>query len=158
MAEKKPEQARKRFEDVLAKTPNQPQALLALAELRAREGGKKEEVIELINKAVTANPTEKTPRLLLVDLYLRSKDNKLALAAAQSAVTAIPDSPEVLDALGRAQLASGDTNQALDHLQQGCGAAAIVAIAANAAGRGEYGGQGQSGGGAEPAPCARDQA
>jgi cellulose synthase operon protein C len=113
MAEKKPEQARKRFEDVLAKTPNQPQALLALAELRAREGGKKEEVIELVNKAVTANPAEKTPRLLLVDLYLRSKDTKLALAAAQSAVTAIPDSPEVLDALGRAQLASGDTNQAL---------------------------------------------
>lgn len=113
VGEKKPELARKRFDDVLAKAPNQPQALLALAELRAREGGKKEEVIELINKAVTANPTEKTPRLLLVDLYLRGKDNKLALAAAQSAASAIPDSPEILDALGRAQLASGDTNQAL---------------------------------------------
>lgn len=113
VAEKKPELARKRFEDVLAKTPNQPQALLALAELRAREGGKKEEVIELVNKAVTANPTEKLPRLLLIDLHLRSKDTKLALAAAQGAVAAIPDSPEILDALGRAQLASGDTNQAL---------------------------------------------
>jgi putative PEP-CTERM system TPR-repeat lipoprotein len=113
VADKKPELARKRFEDLLVKIPNQPQALLALAELRAREGGKKEEVIELINKAVTANPTEKMPRLLLVDLHLRSKDAKLALAAAQSAVAAIPDSPEILDALGRAQLASGDTNQAL---------------------------------------------
>jgi cellulose synthase operon protein C len=113
LSEKNPSRARKRFEDVLAKSPNQPQALLALAELHAREGGKKEEVIDLINRAVNANPTEKTPRLLLVDLHLRSNDNKLALAAAQSAASAIPGSPEVLDALGRAQLASGDTNQAM---------------------------------------------
>jgi cellulose synthase operon protein C len=113
VAEKKPEQARKRFQDVLLKVPNQPQALLALAELRAREGGSKEEVIELINRAIATNPSEKIPRLLLVDLHLRSKDNKLALAAAQSAASAIPDNPEILDALGRAQLASGDTNQAI---------------------------------------------
>ncbi len=68
---------------------------------------------ELINKAVTANPTEKMPRLLLIDLHLRSKDHKLALSAAQNAVAAIPDSPELFDALGRAQQASGETNQAL---------------------------------------------
>jgi len=113
LADKKPESARKRFEAVLAKEPKQPQALLALAELRAREGGGKEEVAELISRAITANPTEKVPRLLLVDLHLRSKDTKLALSAAQNAVAAIPDSHELLDALGRAQLASGDTNQAL---------------------------------------------
>ena len=113
LADKKPESARKRFEAVLAKEPKQPQALLALAELRAREGGGKEEVAELISRAITANPTEKVPRLLLVDLHLRSKDAKLALSAAQNAVAAIPDSHELLDALGRAQLVSGDTNQAL---------------------------------------------
>jgi len=113
MADKKPEDARKRFQAVLAKNPQQPQALLAMAEIRAREGGNKTEVAELITKAVTANPTEKLPRLLLIDLYLRSKDDKLALSAAQNAVAAIPDSPELMDALGRSQLASGDTNQAL---------------------------------------------
>jgi len=113
MADKKPDDARKRFEAVLAKSPQHPQALLAMAELRAREGGNKTEVAELITKAVTANPTEKLPRLLLIDLHLRSKDDKLALSAAQSAVAAIPDSPELMDALGRSQLASGDTNQAL---------------------------------------------
>lgn len=113
LADKKPELARKRFEAVLAKEPKQPQALLALAELRAREGGSKEEVAELISRAITANPTEKVPRLLLVDLYLRSNDAKLALSAAQNAVAAIPDSPEIVDALGRTQLASGDSNQAL---------------------------------------------
>ncbi len=84
-----------------------------MAELRAREGASKEEVVELISRAVTANPTEKVPRLLLVDLHLRSKEIKLAVTAAQGAVAAIPDSPEILDALGRAQLVAGDTNQAL---------------------------------------------
>lgn len=113
LADKNPDAARKRFDAVLAKNPQHTQALLALAELRARSGGSTAEVAELINKAITANPTEKSPRLLLVDLYLRAKDNKLALTTAQSAVATIPDSPELLDALGRAQLATGDTNQAL---------------------------------------------
>lgn len=121
LADKKPELARKRFEAVLAKEPKQPQALLALAELRAREGGGKEEVAELISRAITANPTDKVPRLLLVELHLRSKDVKLALSAAQNAVAAIPDSHELLDALGRAQLASGDTNQALNTFKKFAG-------------------------------------
>ena len=113
MVDKKPDDARKRFDAVLAKDPKNMQALLAIAELRARSGAPKEEVAELIGKAVTANPTDKAPRLVLVDLHLRTKDAKLALTAAQNAVAAIPDNPEVLDALGRAQQASGDTNQAL---------------------------------------------
>lgn len=113
VADKRPDDARKRFESVLAKDPKSLQALLALAELAARAGAPKEQVAELINKAIVANPTEKAPRILLVDLYLQSKDAKLALSAAQNAIGAISDSPEVLDALGRAQLASGETNQAL---------------------------------------------
>lgn len=113
IGEKNIDAARKRFDTVLAKNPQHPQALLALAELRAREGGPKAEVAELITKAVTANPTAPTPRLLLIDFYLRNRDNKLALSAAQNAVAAIADNPELLDALGRAQMASGDSNQAL---------------------------------------------
>ena len=113
LADKKPDLARKRFEDVLAKNPKHSQALLALAELRSRAGGPKDEVAELITKAVTANPTEKAPRLLLVEFHLRNKDFKLALSAAQNAVATLPDSPELLDALGRALQLSGDGNQAL---------------------------------------------
>ncbi len=113
MDEKKPDDARKRFEAVLAKDPKNAQALLAIAELRARSGGPKEEVAALIGRAVTANPTEKTPRLLLVDFHLRNTDFKQAVSAAQSGVAALPDSPEMQDALGRALQASGDINQAL---------------------------------------------
>lgn len=111
--EKKPDDAKKRFENILAKEPKNNQALLALAELRARTGGKKEEVAELINRAVISNPSEIVPRILLIDFYLNNKDNKLALSAAQSAATTLPDSLEILDALGRAQMASGDRNQAI---------------------------------------------
>jgi len=51
--------------------------------------------------------------LLLIDFHLRNKDIKLATSAAQDAVAAMPNSPEVLDALGRTQLASGEFNQAI---------------------------------------------
>ena len=113
MAEKKPEDARKRFEAVLAKDPKNGPSLLAIAELRALSGGPKDEVAELMGRAIIANPTEKGPRQLLIDFHLRNRDTKLALSAAQSAVAALPDSPELQDALGRALQASGDTNQAL---------------------------------------------
>lgn len=113
LADKKPEDAKKRFETVLAKDPKNAQALLALVELAARTGAAKDEVAKLINNAITANPTDAAPRLLLIDFHLRNKDIKQASSAAQDAVAAIPNSAEVLDALGRTQLAAGEFNQAL---------------------------------------------
>ncbi len=113
MVEKKPEEARKRFEALLAKEPKNGQALLALAELAARSGAGKDEVAKLINNAVAANPAEIAPRLLLINFHLSNKDPKQALSAAQDAQTAVPESPELLDALGRTQQATGDFNQAI---------------------------------------------
>lgn len=113
LADKKPEDARKRFDAVLAADPKNIQATLALAELRANNGGTPDEIAGLINKAVTANPTELPPRLALIQYWLQQKDNKKAMAAANDAVAAFPDKPEVLDALGRVQQVSGDFNQAL---------------------------------------------
>jgi putative PEP-CTERM system TPR-repeat lipoprotein len=113
LVDKKPEDAKKRFQAVLAKDPKSGQAMLALAELAARTGAPKDEVAKLIGNAVTANPTEATPRLLLIDFYLRNKDIKLATSTAQEATAALPDNPEVLDALGRTQLAAGEFNQAI---------------------------------------------
>jgi putative PEP-CTERM system TPR-repeat lipoprotein len=54
-----------------------------------------------------------TPRLELIAYYLRSKDTKKAVTAAQDAQAAIPDRPEILEALARAQQAAGDFNQAI---------------------------------------------
>ena len=113
IADKKPDDAKKRFESLLAKNPKNGPALLALAQLAAVNGAGKDEVAALLTKAVDANPTDVAPRLLLIDLLLRNKDNKQALSVAQNAVTALPNSAELLGALGRVQQVSGDVNQAI---------------------------------------------
>ncbi len=113
MTDKKPDDARKRFEAVLARDPKNGQALLALAELAVRSGAPADEVAKLIGNAVTANPAELRPRLLLIDFYLQNKNVKQASSAAQNAVAALPDSPEALEALGRTQQASAEFNQAI---------------------------------------------
>lgn len=113
VADKKPELARKRFDDALAKNPKNVQALVAVVELRAKAGAPKEELADLIGKAIAANGEEATPRLLLVNLHLQNKEFKKALSAAQDGVAALPASPELLDALGQAQVATEDYNQAI---------------------------------------------
>ncbi len=113
MAEKKPEEARKRFESVTAKDPKNAQAWLALAELQARSGAKADDVAALINKAVEANPVDAPSRLALINLYLAAREPKKAVSAAQDALGALPDNPVILDAEGRAQQAAENYNQAL---------------------------------------------
>lgn len=113
LADKKPQDAKARFDAVLAKDPKNTQALLAQAELAARTGATQDEVGKLVANAVNANPTDAAPRLLLIDFHLRNKDVKQATSVAQDAVAALPDSPELLDALGRTQLAAGEFNQAI---------------------------------------------
>ena len=113
LSDKKPEQARKWFDAVLAKDPKNTSAMMMLAELRARSGAPPQEVADLMRKAVGVNPTDKAPHLALVQYLLNSGDVKQAVAAALSAASTISDSPEILDQLGRAQQAAGDTNQAL---------------------------------------------
>ena len=113
VAEGKAQDAQKRLEGVVQREPKNAQALMALAEIKARNGAPKEEVLDAIRKAIDAAPTEKLPRLMLVEYLLQQKDNPAALSNAQTAVSVIPDAPELLDALGRAQAANGENNQAL---------------------------------------------
>jgi len=113
LADKKPEEAQKRFETILAKDPKNVQALLALAGMRAKAGEKTDVVAELINKAVSAAVADPSPRLALIGLYLNAKDSGKALSAAQEALSVFPERAEVLDAAGRAQQIAGDLNQAL---------------------------------------------
>ncbi len=113
LAAKKPDEAKKRIEAVVAKDEKNVQALLALAELQAKTGAKPDEVAALVSKAVSIAPTEPAPRLALISLYLATKDNNKALSAAQEAMSALPDRPEILDAVGRVQQVAGQNNQAL---------------------------------------------
>lgn len=113
MAENKPDDARKRFETVLASNPKNSTALLALAKLTLATGGKPEDALALITRAVSGNPSEVRPRLALIEFHLVNKDPKKAASAAQEALATIPDKPELLNAAGAAQYLSGDVNQAL---------------------------------------------
>jgi putative PEP-CTERM system TPR-repeat lipoprotein len=110
---KQPQQAEKRFEAVLGKEPKNVPALLALAELRARSGAKVEESIELVKRAIAAAPNEVAPRMALIGIHLGAQQKDKALAAAQEALTAIPDRPELLDLAGRVFQMNGDSQQAL---------------------------------------------
>lgn len=112
--EKKHDAAKARYQAVLAREPNNADALLALANIARDAGAKAEEVGALLSRAIQANPTEEVPRLQLIDLQLANRQFKVARDAAQEAVAALPDSFNLLDALGRTQLALGDTQQAAD--------------------------------------------
>jgi putative PEP-CTERM system TPR-repeat lipoprotein len=114
LTEKKPDTARKRFDKLLAADPKDIRALVAIAELRSQTGASKEELAGLLANAIKLNPTTAFPRLMLVDLHLRNKDYRSAVAAAQEGVAALADNTELMDALGRAQLASGDSAQAIN--------------------------------------------
>ena len=113
LAAGRPEAAKKRFDDLLSLDPRNTSALLALAELKARMGGKKDEVTAAIKAAIQANPAEARPRLLLVNYLLQQRDSAGALLAAQEAGSALPNNFDVLDAIGTAQLAAGQAQQAV---------------------------------------------
>lgn len=107
------EPARQRFTSLLKANPKSHLAHLALAEIATRTRATPADVQRHITDAVQAAPEEALPRVQLVNHLLRQGDAKAALVAAQEASTTVPDVAEVIDALGRAQLAAGDGQQAL---------------------------------------------
>jgi cellulose synthase operon protein C len=113
LANNKPEVARKRFEDHLKANPASFQSKLAVAELDARAGVPLPQVILALKEAVRMAPTEPVPQITLVNRLLSGGEGKAAMAAAQDAVAALPGNVEVLDALGRAQVAAGDGQRAV---------------------------------------------
>ncbi|MBN9574838.1 XrtA/PEP-CTERM system TPR-repeat protein PrsT [Alicycliphilus denitrificans] len=112
-AEKRPDDARARIEAAIKRDPGNVQAYMVLMELRAANGADRAELAGILRKAVDGAPSSPIPRQLLVDHYLRGGETKEALAVAQQAVAALPDNAQLFDALGRAQSANGEHNQAL---------------------------------------------
>ena len=113
LAAGKPEPARKRFEEFLKANPKSYQAALALAELAARTGAPVAEVTRLTQEAVKANPDNPGARLIAIEQLMNAGDPKAALVAAQEALVVMPNNADIAETVGRAQLASGDGQQAL---------------------------------------------
>lgn len=113
LREKKPEAAKDRFRAVLAKEPNNEQALAGLAEILRVTGAPRQEVDAALRKTVSANAGSAVARLALINFRLRSGDPKGTLAAAREALAALPEDAQIAAALGVAQQASGEINQAI---------------------------------------------
>ena len=113
MLEGKPDDAAKRMRDIITKDPRNHLARQALADFRAKAGAPKEEVRQILADAVTNSPSEPGARLLMIENALKLRDYKEALVLAQEAAAALPNDMDVLDALGRAQMAGGDQQQAI---------------------------------------------
>jgi len=118
LVERNPDGARKGYEKILVKDPRNEQALLAIAAVLATTHAPPAEIKAALDRAVAANPTSVRTRLALVNYYAQQHDTGNALAAAQAANSAIPGNPQLLDALGVAQQAAGQNNQALETLSQ----------------------------------------
>jgi putative PEP-CTERM system TPR-repeat lipoprotein len=111
--QKKPEEARKRYEAMIAAEPNNERLYIALAELQARTGATPAEIVASLERAVKANPQAPAARIALIDAQRRAGDSKAAFASAQEAIAAIPANPRLLEAAGAAQEAVGEINQAI---------------------------------------------
>lgn len=107
-----PEEAKRRLDDALKADPRNMGALMAAARVKAGMGAPREEIVAMFTAAIQSNSTDAAPRLALVNYHLANQQATAALSVAQAAVAALPNNTDVLEALGRAQAASGDRNQA----------------------------------------------
>jgi putative PEP-CTERM system TPR-repeat lipoprotein len=114
LADRNVEAARKRYAQMLAKDPKNEALLLAQAELLGATGASQQEVTATIERAIAANPTSARSRLALIGYLVQKRDNKAALAAAQAAQAAVPDNPQILNALGVNQLLAHENTQAAE--------------------------------------------
>jgi cellulose synthase operon protein C len=107
------DEARQRLQGAVTADPRNHAARMALADLRSRQDAPLAEVLDILGAGIRAAPSEAGPRLQLVELLLAKKQFKDAVTAAQEAAASLPADTDIADALGRAQMLAGDTQQAI---------------------------------------------
>jgi putative PEP-CTERM system TPR-repeat lipoprotein len=110
--EGRPEVARGRFEASIQSDPTNYYARMALAALQKRSGASVEDVVATLDAAVKASPNAAEPRRMLIDLMLRERRYKEALALSREATSVLPNDTALLDAAGLAESRSGNVEQA----------------------------------------------
>lgn len=104
---------RARFEAFLRSNPGAAPALLALARLDASQGASSAAVRAALDKAVAARPQDGATWLAALEIEKGLREPLAALALARRAVEALPNSPELLQALALAQRQAGEPAEAL---------------------------------------------
>ena len=105
--------ARQRLETSVKANPKNVGARMAQLDLMVHDKAKPEAVLAAIDEAIKAAPTDAAPHVAKVMQLSRMSDVKAAASAAQTAMAALPNQPEVLDAAGRAFSSAGDDQQAI---------------------------------------------
>lgn len=106
------EAAKKQYETILRQDPKHVGAMMALADIAARER-QNDAVLGWLQKAAEADPASVAPRLRLVQHYGQTRDFARALVVARDLNSKVPDNPQVLEALGRAESAAGESSAAV---------------------------------------------
>lgn len=114
LAEKRPDDARKRYEALIARDQKNDQLYIALAELQVRMGADSKVIIATLQRGANANPQSTGAWTSLINYLVSVGDAKAAATAAQSAVAALPGDARVLTAAAAAQEAAGEINQAIE--------------------------------------------
>lgn len=109
----KGEQARQRFQNLIKADPRHLRARQALADVDMQLGAPNAAVVAQLREAVKIDPAQARLHLALVERLMFFGDSKAALSAAQDAAAALPNDLAVSEALGLAQIASGDSQQAV---------------------------------------------
>lgn len=104
--------ARRHYQDILKQDSVHMGSMLALAGMDTRLG-KRKEALDWLEKATQKHPKAIPPAVLLINAYLQENNTLKALALARKIYTDHTEHPDVLQALGEAQLAAGETNNAL---------------------------------------------
>lgn len=118
IAEQRPDLAKGRFETLLQHNPKHASALIAYAELQSMQNEPPATVLATLERAVAVDPAAVPPQLALIQYHLRRNEGAKALPLAQKLATAQPNNPAALEALGRAQFATGEQQQALSTLNK----------------------------------------
>jgi putative PEP-CTERM system TPR-repeat lipoprotein len=111
------EEARAELDKIVQADPKSVHALLAEAELSARED-KPADTIALLRKAMTADPTDKQAPLTLANYQTLQGHLPDAQKTVEDLLKTDPDLPAALDMLGRIQLQAGDKLAAVATFQR----------------------------------------
>jgi putative PEP-CTERM system TPR-repeat lipoprotein len=117
LLDKKPEQARQRYEAALAKDKKNAGLMTALAQLASAQGNGAE-AIRWLERAASDNPDSLPSALLLADAYQRSGAKEKALTLAQKIQAAHPSHAGALGLLAEIQFGNGKYNQALENYRK----------------------------------------
>ncbi|MCA0239444.1 MAG: PEP-CTERM system TPR-repeat protein PrsT [Proteobacteria bacterium] len=111
--EQKLDAARSRLAKWVEAHPTDVAMRMALLDVRLRQNAPGEELLSAIDEAIRIAPTEPAPYLAKIVQTKRIKGTRDAVAAAQTALAALPNHVSVLDAAGVVFSAAGEDQQAI---------------------------------------------